>query len=96
LNYYVYYKLDAERLALARPLVNELFEQIKRQCGVTGRWMRRRDDPSTYMEVYEGVKDEAAFEALIEREGAKLGVPRKLERFVSVDQDIHGKVGNHG
>jgi hypothetical protein len=42
------------------------------------------------------VKDEVAFEALIEREGAKLGVPRKLERFVSVDQDIHGKVGNHG
>jgi hypothetical protein len=34
------------------------------------------------MEVYEGVKDAAAFEALLEREGAKLGVPRKLERFV--------------
>jgi hypothetical protein len=34
------------------------------------------------MEVYEGVKDEAPFEALLEREGAKLGVQRKLERFV--------------
>jgi hypothetical protein len=44
--------------------------------------MRRRDDPTTYMEVYEGVKDEAAFEALLEREGAKLGVPRRLERFI--------------
>ena len=47
-----------------------------------GRWMRRRDDPTTYMEVYEGVADEAAFEALLEREGAKLGVPRRLERFI--------------
>jgi hypothetical protein len=44
--------------------------------------MRRRDDPATYMEVYESVTDEAAFEALLEREGAKLGVPRRLERFL--------------
>lgn len=44
--------------------------------------MHRRDDPTTYMEVYEGVQDEAAFERLLEREGAKLGVQRRLERFV--------------
>lgn len=44
--------------------------------------MRRRDDPATYMEVYEGVADEAAFEAVLEREGAKLGVARRLERFL--------------
>ena len=96
MNYYVYYKLEADRLPPVRSLVKELFDKIEKQLGVRGRWMRRRDDPTTYMEVYEDVKDEAAFEALIEREGAKLGVPRKLERFVSVDQDIHGKVGNHG
>ena len=83
MNYYVYYKLNADQVAAARSLVNELFEKTKQQFGVHGRWMRRRDDPSTYMEVYEGVKDEAAFEALLEREGARLGVPRKLERFVA-------------
>jgi hypothetical protein len=44
--------------------------------------MRRRDDPTTYMEVYEEVVDEAAFEAVLEREGARLGVPRHLERFI--------------
>ena len=86
MNYYVYYKLEGERLPLIRPLVDELFEKIKRQFGVTGRWMRRRDDPTTYMEVYENVKDEAGFEALLEREGAKLGVPRKLERFISLEK----------
>jgi hypothetical protein len=46
--------------------------------------MRRRDDSTTYMEVYEDVTDERGFEALLEREGAKLGVQRKLERFVCV------------
>jgi hypothetical protein len=63
--------------------VERLFATLERECGVRGRWMHRRDDPTTYMEVYEGVKDEAKFEAVLEREGAKLGLPRRLERFVS-------------
>ena len=82
MNYYVYYRIPAERAAQLRGLVSSMFEEIEKRCGVRGRWMRRRDDPSTYMEVYEGVQDEAAFEALLEREGARLGVARKLERFV--------------
>jgi len=82
LNYYVYYKVTPQQLAALRSLVDGLFDQIEKQIGIRGRWMHRRDDPLTYMEVYEGVKDEKAFEALLEREGAKLGVPRKVERFV--------------
>ena len=68
-------------MADLRARVERLFSAIERECGVRGRWMHRRDDPATYMEVYEGVKDDAAFQAALEREGAKLGVPRKLEVF---------------
>jgi Domain of unknown function (DUF4936) len=82
-HYYVYYKISAEQTAELRGRVQAMFRTIESQCGVRGRWMHRRDDPSTYMEVYEGVSDAAAFEALLEREGAKLGVQRKLERFVN-------------
>ena len=82
MNYYVYYKLTPDRLKDARGEIQALFDAVEKACGVRGRWMRRRDDSSTYMEVYEDVKDEAAFEAVLEREGAKLGVQRKLERFV--------------
>ena len=82
MNYYVYYKIEPARLAALRALVEQLFSTIEQQTGVRGRWMHRRDDPLTYMEVYEGVTDEKAFEGLLEREGAKLGVPRKVERFV--------------
>jgi hypothetical protein len=85
LNYYVYYKADPAQLAAIRPKVQDLFRQAKLHFGVTGRWMRRRDDPATYMEVYEEVKDEAGFEALLEREGAKFGIARKLERFISAE-----------
>jgi len=82
-HYYVYYKISPDQTSRVRDAVQILFKTIEEQCGVRGRWMRRRDDPSTYMEVYEEVKDAAAFEALLEREGAKLGVQRKLERFVN-------------
>ena len=82
MNYYVYYKVSPEKLEDLRARVEALFALVEKQCGVRGRWMRRRDDPATYMEVYEGVADERAFEALIEREGAKLGLERRLERFV--------------
>ena len=74
--------MDAARLAELRPAVERLFALLERECGVRGRWMYRRDDAATYMEVYEDVKDAARFEALLEREGAKLGVQRRVERFV--------------
>jgi Domain of unknown function (DUF4936) len=82
LNYYVYYKVDPQRLAELRSQVESLFALIERECGVRGRWMHRRDDPTTYMEVYEGIDDAAAFEALLERAGAGLGVQRRVERFI--------------
>jgi Domain of unknown function (DUF4936) len=81
-NYYVYYRVNAAGVDDLRPSVQELFSVIERESGVRGRWMHRRDDPLTYMEVYEGVKDESAFEAVLARESARLGLERKVERFV--------------
>lgn len=81
-NYYVYYRVDPARLAELRVAVERLFAEVERGIGVRGRWMRRRDEATTYMEVYEGVKDEQAFEALLARESAAFGLERKVERFV--------------
>jgi len=81
-NYYAYYRVEAARLDAVRISVRELFKTIERETGIRGQWMHRRDDALTYMEVYEGVKDEAGFEAVLERETAKLGLQRKTERFV--------------
>ena len=81
-NYYVYYRVDAARVDALRPAIEALFRTIEGQTGVRGRWMRRRDDSTTFMEVYEGVADEARFEALIERETGSLGLERRVERFI--------------
>ena len=89
MNYYVYYKIAPERSGEVRSLVKALFAELEKQTGIRGRWMRRRDDPTTYMEVYEDVKEDgetpAAFEALLAREGARFGVQRKVERFISAE-----------
>jgi len=81
-SYYVYYRVEADRVASLQQEIRQLFRSIEAATGVRGRWMRRRDAPTTYMEVYEDVRDERAFETLLEREAAKLGLERHLERFV--------------
>jgi len=83
-SYYVYYRVDATRLPALRRDIERLFGAIEGATGVRGRWMRRRDEPATYMEVYENVADEQAFEALLEREAAGLALQRHVERFVFV------------
>jgi hypothetical protein len=80
-SYYVYYRVDSARLPELRARIEEVLRSVERATGVRGRWMRRRDEPSTYMEVYENVADEPGFEALLERETAALGLDRHLERF---------------
>jgi metal-dependent amidase/aminoacylase/carboxypeptidase family protein len=81
-SYYVYYRVEAGRVASLQQQIRQLFRSIETATGVRGRWMRRRDAPTTYMEVYEDVRDERAFETLLEREAAKLGLERHVERFV--------------
>jgi len=81
-HYYVYYRVEPARVAMLGPAVHALFLAIERETGVRGTWMRRRDDATTYMEVYEGVRDEARFEAALERESASLGLERRTERFI--------------
>jgi hypothetical protein len=82
-SYYVYYRIDAGRVDAFRLSVQELFKAIESKTGVRGRWMRRRDDTATFMEIYEDVKDEQAFESVLAREGVILKLERKVERFVS-------------
>jgi hypothetical protein len=60
LSYYIYYRVAQPAEALA--LVQELQAELKSGLGVAGRWLRKRDDPSVWMEIYEDVEDAVAFE----------------------------------
>jgi len=80
-SYYVYYRVAPGQASALRERIAQVLRIVEQATGVRGRWMRRRDEPSTYMEVYEDVADEQAFEALLERETAPLGLDRHIERF---------------
>lgn len=81
-SYYVYYRIDPARLDEVRAAVAGLMREVEQATGVRGRWLRRRDEATTYMEVYEGVADETSFEAIMARAAASLRQERHVERFV--------------
>ena len=65
-NYYVYYRVALDQVERARGVVAAIQDDVLAQTGVRGRLMRRRDDPVTWIEIYEGIIDEQAFDASLE------------------------------
>lgn len=88
-SYYIYYRVPAANAARTRAAVDVLQRELTDATGVGGRLLRRRDDESTWMEIYESVPDEARFESklaeLVERHGIAAllapGSSRKQEVF---------------
>ena len=89
LVFYVYFKVAPGSETRARELAQALVADVRRESGIAGTLLRRRDDPSTWMEVYQGVADGVAFEALLKRlaessnfqQVLKEGSTRRLEVF---------------
>jgi len=90
-SYYIYYRVPAENAVRARTAVSILQRELSETTGIGGRLLRRRDDETTWMEIYENVADGARFETelagLVERHGISAliapGSSRKLEIFRS-------------
>lgn len=89
-HYYVYYKFDPARIGDVRPLVEKLFAEVRAATGVQGEWQRRRDDPSTFMEIYAGIVHAEAFQRALDTAlqdvgfaqlGSQLGIRRVTEVF---------------
>jgi hypothetical protein len=59
-SYYIYYRVAQP--VQARKLVRLVQSALKNETGIDGRLLRKRDDPSTWMEIYEGVGDAGKFE----------------------------------
>jgi len=72
-SYYVYYRVPPGNAAPARAAVGALQRELSEATGIGGRLLRRRDDETTWMEIYENVPDGSRFELklaeLVERHG---------------------------
>ena len=90
-SYYVYYRVAPAQVVAARRAVTGILKSLEQRIAVSGRLLRRQDDPLLWMEVYESVRDTKVFEAtlaeLLEASGlVALLVPdttRSTERFVA-------------
>jgi len=90
LSYYIYYRVPAENAARARAAVGAMQRELSEIVGIGGRLLRRRDDETTWMEIYENVADAERFEreiaGLVERHGLAAllapGSARKREVFL--------------
>lgn len=67
MNYYIYYRVALSEAARVRAVVDEVQSALARDTGIQGSLLRRDDDPSTWMEIYEAVADPNRFEAALER-----------------------------
>jgi hypothetical protein len=91
LSYYIYYRTSAETDEVRR-VVETMQRALARETGIEGRLMRRADDPTTWMEVYEAVPDASGFERSLEAAVVRFDLERLLaadarrhvERFVAV------------
>lgn len=85
-HYYIWYRVTGDR-ARARSCVNALMHDVALHAGVIGKLLMRRDDPSTWMEIYEHVVDTARFETVLAEATARSGITacaqdgRHVERF---------------
>jgi hypothetical protein len=90
-HYYVWYRVLAAP-AEAQRAVAALQDDLARRTGIRGRVLMRRDDPATWMEIYEDVAAPAQFEpalaAAVERHRAADFAhdrARHTETFVAPD-----------
>ena len=61
-SYYIYYRVDPAQTAAAGSRIKQLLDAVEKATGTAGRLMTKRGEPDLWMEVYEGVADEAKFE----------------------------------
>ena len=94
-HFYVWYTVAADRAA-ALAAVSGLLAAVEDATGIAGRVLARRDDPATWMEIYENVGDAAAFErtlaTLVRRHDVARvsGGLRHVERFAALADILRG------
>jgi hypothetical protein len=87
-SYYIYYRVPAGNAERARSAVAALQRDLAVATGITGRLLRRRDDETTWMEIYENVPDGEAFESSLAELVARHGVLALMAPGSSRKQEI--------
>jgi hypothetical protein len=78
-NYYIYYRVDAAKTGPCAVAVEFLLDAVRRETGIAGRVLKKRNEPLLWMEVYENVDDDAKFEWALAEAVAASGIAKLLQ-----------------
>jgi hypothetical protein len=95
LSYYIYYRVQPGKEAAAGKAIQSVLSSVRETTGVSGCLMKKRGEPNLWMEVYEGVTDDAKFEWELAESAGRLkiqefllpGSGRHIECFEEVTGD---------
>ena len=90
-SYYVYYRVEPATAAACAPRIRELLATVRQATGITGLLLKKRGEPSLWMEVYERVADGAQFE----RELAAAAGRLKVQDFLQAGTTRHVECFEH-
>lgn len=65
LHYYIYFRIPAERATDIANAIQRMQQIIQAQLGITGRLLKKRDEPNLWMEIYENLPEDSGFEAVL-------------------------------
>lgn len=88
---YLYYRIDPAQAATAAIRIDALLAEMAVHCTRPPRRLRRCDDAETWMEIYEGIADFAAFSHALDAAAHRFDCAaftrgeRHLECFFPVD-----------
>ena len=88
-SYYIYYRIAPGQEPVCTQKVAELMAFVTRETGIAGRVMKKRREPLLWMEIYENIRDEEAFERALAQavaitkagECLQAGASRRIECF---------------
>jgi hypothetical protein len=78
-SYFIYYRVTPAHASACEARVLELFSTIKQSTSIGGRLLKKRSEPLLWMEIYEGVRDDAKFELELEQATSQLKIAECLQ-----------------
>jgi hypothetical protein len=78
-SYYIYYRVAPQHAQACEARVLDLFSTLKQSTAVAGRLLKKRSEPLLWMEIYEGVRDDAKFELELEQATSRLKIAECLQ-----------------
>ena len=78
-HYYIYFRIPSDRVSDIESAIQRIQCAIKARLGITGRLLKKCDEPNLWMEVYENLPEKSSFEDVLKLAEIQAGIAALLE-----------------